>query len=434
MGRKARSNRNAATRKALAHTRRAHRQGRAPAPRPAVRAHSGAGAQSSAAGAAATGGQPSLAGWGDDLVTSVLGTLIVLGLFLDGWAHINLLDNALGTFFTPWHAVLYTGFSAAAAWILTRNQRRGRWRAAAVPAGYMPALWGILLSPVALVGDAVWHTIFGVEEGCARLLAPFHLVLFLGAALVVTAPLRSELARRRPPQAPGFLAFLPALISLAAVTAMVTFFFQWISPVVNFYRPLPSSLTRVHEVGELVEVNAISSLLITNALLMGPVVFLLRRWRPPFGSVTFLFGTVVVLDAALSELVHAPAVLGAVLGGLVADLLVTRLRASPTSEQAVRTVAGATPLAMWLSYFLAIRVLSGSTWQLELWLGATVLAAMTGFILAVVMAPAPVPIGDPGGEPVDLHRRSPLPPLERRTPVPLPDGRATLLPHPLPPS
>ena len=29
------------------------------------------------------------------------------GLFLDGWAHTNL--PRLETFFTPWHAVLYSG-------------------------------------------------------------------------------------------------------------------------------------------------------------------------------------------------------------------------------------------------------------------------------------------------------------------------------------
>src|SRR5215467_14227459 len=34
------------------------------------------------------------------------------GLFLDGWAHTNV--PQLETFFTPWHAVLYSGYLAVA--------------------------------------------------------------------------------------------------------------------------------------------------------------------------------------------------------------------------------------------------------------------------------------------------------------------------------
>src|SRR5712691_7046633 len=36
----------------------------------------------------------------------------MVGLFVDGWAHSNLAQ--LETFFTPWHALLYSGFAAAA--------------------------------------------------------------------------------------------------------------------------------------------------------------------------------------------------------------------------------------------------------------------------------------------------------------------------------
>src|SRR5713226_9068376 len=49
--------------------------------------------------------------WREDLITSLLATLLVAGLFLDGWNHINLQNGALGSFFTVWHALLYTGFT-----------------------------------------------------------------------------------------------------------------------------------------------------------------------------------------------------------------------------------------------------------------------------------------------------------------------------------
>ena len=48
------------------------------------------------------------ASWGDDLAAALLGTWVVGGLFLDGWAHVN--QPGLETFFSPWHGVFYLGF------------------------------------------------------------------------------------------------------------------------------------------------------------------------------------------------------------------------------------------------------------------------------------------------------------------------------------
>src|SRR3546814_9496965 len=43
-------------------------------------------------------------------VAVAFGIWMVVGLFLDGWAHDN---NKPESFFTPWHGVLYSGFAAA---------------------------------------------------------------------------------------------------------------------------------------------------------------------------------------------------------------------------------------------------------------------------------------------------------------------------------
>jgi hypothetical protein len=124
------------------------------------------------------------ASWREDVMSGWCSLLLVLGLYLDGWHHINLLDDGLGPFLTPWHGVLYAGFAATAAWILTRHQRRGAWSLRAVPPGYRLALVGM-----GLAGDAVWHTLYGSEQGLARLISPFHLVLFCGACLLVSSAL-----------------------------------------------------------------------------------------------------------------------------------------------------------------------------------------------------------------------------------------------------
>ena len=48
-----------------------------------------------------------------DVVTTVLSVWFVLGLFLDAYAHADAPE--LETFFTPWHAVFYSGFAVTGA-------------------------------------------------------------------------------------------------------------------------------------------------------------------------------------------------------------------------------------------------------------------------------------------------------------------------------
>ena len=70
---------------------------------------------------------PVTGGAGFDWLMAAFGSWLIGGLYLDGWAHIHV--PALETFFTPWHAVLYSGYIAGAvalAETLRRNRRAGR--------------------------------------------------------------------------------------------------------------------------------------------------------------------------------------------------------------------------------------------------------------------------------------------------------------------
>jgi hypothetical protein len=98
--------------------------------------------------------------WAEDLVTLVLAACLVGGLFLDGWAHNT--RPQLETFFTPWHAVFYSGFAAVAIWI-----GWSVWSRRAVPAGYGPALAGVVIFLVSGAGDMSWHLAFGIERDIA---------------------------------------------------------------------------------------------------------------------------------------------------------------------------------------------------------------------------------------------------------------------------
>ena len=109
-------------------------------------------------------GQPRVSWW-VDAVTMLLGTWLLVGLVVDGWAHNNL--QALETFFTPWHALFYSGFVATAAWVLAtaaRARQPSRSGLAAFPAGYGLAVVGVVVFGVGGAGDMTWHSIFGIEQ------------------------------------------------------------------------------------------------------------------------------------------------------------------------------------------------------------------------------------------------------------------------------
>lgn len=56
----------------------------------------------------------------DQLLAALFGLWMIVGLFIDGWAHDNQKPES---FFTPWHGVLYSGFTVAAVFAVHRAVR-----------------------------------------------------------------------------------------------------------------------------------------------------------------------------------------------------------------------------------------------------------------------------------------------------------------------
>ncbi len=171
--------------------------------------------------------------WFDWLFT-LMCCWFVGGVHLDGWAHNHIPD--LETFFTPWHAVLYSGYVVSAAVLvlaLVRNHGRGyAWRRA-LPPGYAVSLAGAAVFAVGGVLDMLWHLLFGIEVSVEALLSPTHLLLATGGILMITGPLRAAWQRL-----PGHASFtwrtgLPALLSLTLVLALLAFFTQFAHPFVD---------------------------------------------------------------------------------------------------------------------------------------------------------------------------------------------------------
>ena len=294
-------------------------------------------------------------------MTGWCSVLVVLGLYLDG---------------TAWRGVLYLGLVGTAGWILTREQRSGAWSLRAVPAGYRLALIGVGLAMVAVAGDAVWHMLSGVEQGVARLVSPFHLVLFAGACLLGGSALRAAWSGPSPARVPGLKAFWPVVLSVTLVVAATAFFFRDVSPLTAETVPADRQL----------------GLLVQNLFFIAPVLLLLLRWQTPLGTFTVMAGSVAVALTTLTGLGLVGLVGAAVLGGTAADVAVAFLRPSPQRRWAVRAVAVLAPAVYWTAYFALLKVGYGAGWEPALWLGSVLWACLSGFTLALLMWPPAIPL------------------------------------------
>src|SRR5579863_5450040 len=131
-----------------------------------------------------------------DYAVGICGVWISGGFFLDAWAHGHV---PVESFFTPYHAVFYSGMLALAivlAAYALRSRSRGYPWIDLFPRPYRLALLGIPIFAVAGIGDMLWHRILGIEEGVDALLSPTHQVLGLGIFFLASGPIRSVLADR----------------------------------------------------------------------------------------------------------------------------------------------------------------------------------------------------------------------------------------------
>lgn len=327
---------------------------------------------------------------------------MVIGLFLDGWAHDN---NKPETFFTPWHGVLYSGFLAAAAAALVvawRSRRPGVAWWASLPRGHSLTLGALVVFAAGAFGDLVWHETLGFEVALEALLSPTHLVLLVAGLVALSAPLRA--AWMSSDDAPRSLReFAPTVLSLALLVALVGFFLLYLSPFVNdaagarFDRV--AAVPHDHpstEVGELQQILGVASILVTTVLLVVPIHLLLRRWHPPLGTFTLLVGVVVALFVGLDEFSQAGLLPAGLIAGGAADVVVRR--GWPALAGVAATVA------MWLSYFGLYQLTVGTVaWSAELWAGTVTLAGLVAAAIGLLTARLPGDNHAPDAAPVPVR-------------------------------
>src|SRR5438105_3365137 len=232
----------------------------------------------------------------EELAFVVFAAWAVAGLFLDGWSHNH---HKPETFVTPWHALLYSGIAAGVAWSVAEGRRYLR---AGVPrpavAGERLTTVGLAVFAAAAVGDFLWHQAFGIERGVEALLSPTHLGLMTGGLLLTTGPLRSALATRAG-GSPSFRQLLPVLVSTATAAALAGFFLMYLSAFRGQAAGHAAAPSGRAGVPEMRGVLGIASVLVTNVLLVGAALVLVRSWRTPVGSLTLVLTTVALALSGL---------------------------------------------------------------------------------------------------------------------------------------
>lgn len=313
-----------------------------------------------------------------DWANAGLAALWLSGLYIDGWAHNHgKVDN---TFFTPWHAILYSTFGLIGIFLtltLMSNLRRGYTLRRALPRGYMLSMLGVLIFAFGGVFDFIWHSLFGFEANTEALFSPAHLLLALGFVLVQSGPLRALYARIPAQSRPAWQQIGPLVISLTFTVAVLAFFTQFAHPLV-YETAAVKGRTDFGLQG-----LGLSSILLQCALMIAPVLWLVRRWRLPFGALMML---IIVPGALVTVFRDSYSLLpGVVVASLIAEALYAWLKPSAERPTQFALFGFLVPIVFYGFYFLSVQLTYGIGWSIHLWAGAILMAAVVGLFLSFLM-------------------------------------------------
>lgn len=310
----------------------------------------------------------------------------MIGLYIDGWAH-----NAkkAESFFTPWHAVFYSGLLAVAVVLGTatlRNKAAGHdWRHS-IPDNYLISFIGVVIFAISGFSDLIWHEVLGIEAGVEALLSPTHLGLAFGGAFIVCGPILAVNARAKA----GSLTWaegVPIILCLAFLLSNLTFWTQFGHPLV---RPLATpaylykgpGLVDPVERENFIQALGVASILLQASIFGGFVLFAQSRWRLPLGALTVILLINGALVVTLRE--HYQLVIAPVTAGLVGDLLVRYINPSPQRLLRWLVFAFAVPAIYFSVYYVVLLTTDDIWWPTRLWVGSIILAGVMGLLLGLL--------------------------------------------------
>ena len=311
---------------------------------------------------------------------------LVVGLQLDTFAHSTIPD--LETFWTPWHAVMYSGIAASGLtllWLLRprlpkvvtyRNLMRETPRALRLPGIGM----GLLLVGGGI--DTLWHNLFGIESGLEIFFSPSHYLIIAGMVLVAAGPAlmtadASPSSSRRVRGGQAVMVVVSAVLASIPVHIYTLHASALAAPLLGSGVAEPDSFS--------LDAQEFHAYVGSTVLLLVPVLLIGRRWNLPLGAAT--------------ALVAAPAFVMCLILGEAADvwLPVTLTAATAVLEVAARGLAlvprfrGVAPATRWILLGAAAPVVGwgavlavsaivadGPSWNLHMISGLLALVGFTG--------------------------------------------------------
>ena len=245
------------------------------------------------------GGLPKIGERHYDVLVLILGLWCLGGLLTDAFAHISgVVDD---TFFTPWHAIWYSGATAYGLYItyailpeegLTHLIKHPFQALDSVAPHHKPGVYGIVIFGIAGFGDMIWHELLGVENNTDILLSPTHIGLFIGLIMSVTAPMWSAWPDAKSGTS-GVKSQLLLVFGVGAAWAVLMLMFRysnlWFRPLQHFCYSGSTDFCDYGNYNEALEIG-LQSLWLQALLTSGALILFLRRWQPARGSMFILFG------------------------------------------------------------------------------------------------------------------------------------------------
>lgn len=316
-------------------------------------------------------------GWQLDSVVTGLSILMVTGIALDARAHAAGISFAEEGFLTPEHVFFYSAFLGIAAVIggaTVLNRSTGADWIEAVPDGYGIGVLGVVIFGFGGLGDYLWHSSFGFEQGVEALTSPTHQLLAVGGILFLSSPLRAVWRREGSPSAGELFS---ALLSAMLAFSLFGLFMSLLNPVANpaVFSAASSDL-------------GVAGFMVFPAMLVAVGLLLSRRFDLLPGSLTLVFLGPALMGVAVSPDSYQLA--GAlVAAGLVADLLVQLAPPRPDRVLSLRLFGLAVPLAFGVTY-IAIAMVAFEwpiAWSVHIWTGAVTFGALGGLVMTYVSVP-----------------------------------------------
>jgi hypothetical protein len=125
-------------------------------------------------------------------------------------------------------------------------------------------------------------------------------------------------------------------------------------------------------------------------VLMSAIIMTALRWKLPVGSLTLLLAgnsTLMFLMTWSYSHEQWQVLIAALVGGILADILLIVLRPSVERVRALRWFSFLVPASLFLVYFISLILTKGIWWNSNMWLGMIFFSGIAGLGLSWLAVP-----------------------------------------------